>query len=214
MADIFDLFKQIAQKKEETGSNEPISHIVVGLGNPGDKYFHTRHNAGFLALDFISQKANMKIDRSKFKALVGEATIGGKRVLIMKPQTFMNCSGEAVAEAAKFYKIAPENIIVIFDDISLDAGRMRVRRDGSAGGHNGIKSIIEHIGSDKFPRIKIGVGQKPHPDYDLASWVLSEFGKEDKEKLFAMFGFAYEGLEKLLSGDVDGAMQICNGAKG
>ena len=214
MADIFDLFKQIAQKKEETGSNEPISHIVVGLGNPGDKYFHTRHNAGFLALDFISQKANMKIDRSKFKALVGEATIGGKRVLIMKPQTFMNCSGEAVAEAAKFYKIAPENIIVIFDDISLDAGRMRVRRDGSAGGHNGIKSIIEHIGSDKFPRIKIGVGQKPHPDFDLASWVLSEFGKEDKEKLFAMFGFAYEGLEKLLSGDVDGAMQICNGAKG
>ncbi|MBQ8208842.1 MAG: aminoacyl-tRNA hydrolase [Clostridia bacterium] len=214
MADIFDLFKQIAQKKEETGSGEPISYLVVGLGNPGDKYFHTRHNAGFLALDYISQKANARIDRSKFKALVGEANIANKRVLLMKPQTFMNNSGEAVAEAANFYKIKPENIIVIFDDISLDVGRMRVRRDGSAGGHNGMKSIIACIGSDKFPRIKIGVGQKPHPDYDLADWVLSEFGKEDKEKLFNMFGYVNEGLEKILKGDIDGAMQLCNSAKG
>lgn len=214
MADIFDLFKQIAQKKEETGSGEPISYLVVGLGNPGDKYFHTRHNAGFLALDYISQKVNARIDRSKFKALVCEANIANKRVLLMKPQTFMNNSGEAVAEAANFYKIKPENIIVIFDDISLDVGRMRVRRDGSAGGHNGMKSIIACIGSDKFPRIKIGVGQKPHPDYDLADWVLSEFGKEDKEKLFNMFGYVNEGLEKILKGDIDGAMQICNSAKG
>lgn len=213
MADIFDLFKQIAQKKEETGTGEPISYLVAGLGNPGDKYFHTRHNAGFLALDYISQKANVKIDRSKFKALIGEANIANKRILLMKPQTFMNNSGEAVSEAARFYKIEPENIIVIFDDISLDVGRMRVRRDGSAGGHNGIKSIIEHIGSDKFPRIKIGVGQKPHPDYDLADWVLSEFGKEDKEKLFNMFGYTHEGLVKILSGDIDGAMQICNSVK-
>ena len=215
MADIFDLFKQIADKRDSASAqNEPISHIVVGLGNPGDKYFHTRHNAGFLALDYISQKANTKIDRSKFKALVGEASIGGKRVLLMKPQTFMNLSGEAVAEAANFYKIAPENIIVVFDDISLDVGRMRVRRDGSAGGHNGIKSIIACIGSEKFPRIKIGVGQKPHPDFDLADWVLSEFSKEDKEKLFNMFGYSYDGLVKLLQGDVDGAMQVCNSVKG
>ncbi len=215
MADIFDLFKQISQKREVSASQcEPISHLVVGLGNPGDKYFHTRHNAGFLALDFISQKANSRIDRSKFKALCGDAIIGGKKVLLMKPQTFMNNSGEAVAEAARFYKIAPENIIVIFDDISLDVGRMRVRRDGSAGGHNGIKSIIACIGSEKFPRIKIGVGQKPHADFDLADWVLSEFSKEDKEKLFNMLGFAYEGLTKLLENDIDGAMQLCNGAKG
>ena len=215
MADIFDLFKQIADKRDSASAqNEPISHIVVGLGNPGDKYFHTRHNAGFLALDYISQKANTKIDRSKFKALVGEASIGGKRVLLMKPQTFMNLSGEAVAEAANFYKIAPENIIVVFDDISLDVGRVRVRRDGSAGGHNGIKSIIACIGSEKFPRIKIGVGQQPHPDFDLADWVLSEFSKEDKEKLFKMFGYSYDGLVKLLQGDVDGAMQICNSVKG
>lgn len=215
MADIFDLFKQIAEKKESASAvGEPISYLVVGLGNPGDKYFHTRHNAGFLALDFISQKVNAKIDRSKFKALCGEAVVGGKRVLLMKPQTFMNNSGEAVAEAAKFYKIAPENIIVIFDDISLDVGRMRVRRDGSAGGHNGIKSIIACIGSEKFPRIKIGVGQKPHPDFDLADWVLSEFSKEDKEKLFNMFGYSYDGLLKLLENDIDGAMQLCNSAKG
>ncbi|MBQ8005321.1 MAG: aminoacyl-tRNA hydrolase [Clostridia bacterium] len=213
MADIFDLFRQIAQKKEETSTSEPVSYLVVGLGNPGDKYFHTRHNAGFLALDYISQKVNSRIDRAKFKALIGEANIANKRLLLMKPQTFMNNSGEAVAEAARFYKIPPENIIVIFDDISLDVGRMRVRRDGSAGGHNGIKSIIACIGSDKFPRIKIGVGQKPHPDFDLADWVLSEFGKDDKEKLFSMFGFVYEGLLKLLLGDIEGAMQLCNSAK-
>ncbi len=212
MADIFDLIKQIAEKRPPV-STEPVAYLVVGLGNPGDKYFHTRHNAGFLSLDFISQKANARIDRSKYKALVGEAVIADKRVLLMKPQTFMNNSGEAVSEAARFYKIPPENIIVIFDDISLDVGKMRVRRNGSAGGHNGIKSIIEHIGSENFPRIKIGVGQKPHPDYDLADWVLSEFGKEDKEKLFAMFGYAYDGLVKILSGDTDGAMQLCNGAK-
>ncbi len=211
MADIFDLFKQIAQKKEE--NTAPITHIVVGLGNPGDKYFHTRHNAGFLALDYISQKAGVKIDRLKFKALIGEVNIANKRVLLMKPQTFMNNSGEAVAEAARFYKIAPENIIVIFDDISLPVGKMRVRRDGSAGGHNGIKSIIALMGSDKFPRIKIGVGEKPHPDYDLADWVLSEFSGEDKKKLFDMFGYANSGLEKLILGDAEGAMQLCNSAK-
>ena len=214
MADIFDLFKQIAAGRETQSSGTPISHIVVGLGNPGDKYFHTRHNAGFLALDFISQKVGSRIDRAKFKALVGEASVGEARVLLMKPQTFMNLSGEAVAEAARFYKIAPENVIVIFDDISLPAGRMRVRRNGSAGGHNGIKSIIACLGSENFPRIKLGVGEKPHPDYDLADWVLSEFSKEEKEKLFGAFGIAYEGLLKLISGDVEGAMQICNGAKG
>ena len=212
MADIFDLFKQIADKKSAS-ENMPITHIVVGLGNPGDKYKITRHNAGFLALDHISEKCGATIDRSKHKALVGEATIGGKRVLLMKPQTFMNLSGEAVASAASFYKIAPENVIVIFDDISLDVGRLRVRRDGSAGGHNGIKSIIEHLGTDKFPRIKVGVGQKPHPDFDLADWVLSEFGKEDRVKLAGAFPYAYDGLIKMLSGDIDGAMQICNSAK-
>ena len=211
MADIFELFKKISSG--ETKKPSPITHIVVGLGNPGDKYFTTRHNAGFLSMDYISQKYSVKIDRVKFKALCGEATINGKSVLLMKPQTFMNNSGEAVAEAASFYKIAPENIVVICDDVNLDVARLRVRRKGSDGGQNGMKSIIRLLGSDNFPRIKVGVGQKPHPDYDLASWVLSEFSAEEKKKLFDSFPIICEGLEKLLSGDVDGAMQVCNGAK-
>lgn len=209
MADIFKLFKQISSAKSDA-AGEPVTHIVVGLGNPGDKYFYTRHNTGFLAQDYISQRASARIDRSKFKAICGEATIAGRRVLLMKPQTFMNASGEAVAEAARFYKIPPENVIVIFDDISLEVGRLRVRRSGSAGGHNGIKSIISQLGSDGFPRIKIGVGEKPHPDYDLADWVLSEFSKDEKEKLFEAFGRAYDGLCKMLEGDIDAAMRICN----
>lgn len=211
MADIFELFKKISSGGSTSAS--PVTHIVAGLGNPGDKYFYTRHNTGFLALDYISQKCGAKIDRVKFKSVCGEAEIAGKRVLLMKPQTFMNASGEAVAEAAKFYKIPAENVIVIFDDISLPVGRLRVRRDGSAGGHNGIKSIIACMGSEAFPRIKIGVGEKPHPDYDLADWVLSEFSKEDKEKLFTVFGHASDGLEKILSGDIDAAMQLCNSVK-
>lgn len=211
MADIFELFKRISS--EESAKREPVSHLVVGLGNPGDKYFTTRHNAGFLTMDYIAQKYSAKIDRVKFKALCGEATIGGKRVLLMKPQTFMNNSGESVGEAASFYKIAPENIIVICDDVNLDVARLRVRRKGSDGGQNGMKSIINHLGSDAFPRIKIGVGQKPHPDYDLASWVLSEFSEEDKKKLFDSFSVVCNGVEKILAGDVDGAMQVCNGAK-
>ena len=211
MADIFELFKKIST--EGSAKREPISHIVVGLGNPGDKYFTTRHNAGFLTMDYIAQKYSAKIDRLKFKSLCGEATIGGKSVLLMKPQTFMNNSGEAVGEAASFYKIAPENIIVICDDVNLDVARLRVRRKGSDGGQNGMKSIINHLGSDAFPRIKIGVGQKPHPDYDLASWVLSEFSEEDKKKLFESFTVVCNGVEKIIAGDVDGAMQVCNGAK-
>ncbi len=212
MADIFELFKKI-QKDSDPGTTAQISHIVVGLGNPGSKYTFTRHNAGFLTLDYISQKLNFKIDRLKFNALTGEATVAGKRVLFLKPQTFMNLSGEAVGAAASFYKIPPENIIVIFDDISLEPGRLRVRREGSAGGHNGIKSIIEHLGTQTFPRIKMGVGAKPNPDYDLADWVLSTFSKSEQEKLFETFCVAQEGMEKILSGDIDGAMQLCNSKK-
>ncbi len=211
MADIFDLFKKIEKSSENTTSQ--ISHMVVGLGNPGAKYTFTRHNAGFLTLDYISQKLNFKIDRLKFNALVGEAQTSGRRVLFLKPQTFMNLSGEAVSAAASFYKIPPENIIVIFDDISLEPGRLRVRREGSAGGHNGIKSIIEHLGTQNFPRIKMGVGAKPSPDYDLADWVLSTFSKTEQEKLFDAFSTAQEGMEKILTGDIDSAMQICNSKK-
>ncbi|MBQ7822468.1 MAG: aminoacyl-tRNA hydrolase [Clostridia bacterium] len=208
MADIFELFKKI--QKTSDAPKQPISHIVVGLGNPGDKYAHTRHNAGFMALDAFSEKHSFKTDRLKFKSLCGEAVISQKHVLFIKPQTFMNNSGEAVREAASFYKIPSENIIVMFDDISLEPGKMRIRKKGSAGGHNGIKSIIEHIGSENFPRIKIGVGSKPHPDYDLADWVLGEIPKESREVFFDVLMHAGEALEMMLENKTDAAMAKFN----
>lgn len=209
MADIFSLFKQI-EKKNDTPTS-PITHLIVGLGNPGDKYFHTRHNAGFLMMDYLSQRCSVQVNKIKFKALVGEATIAGKRCLLMKPQTFMNLSGEAVQQAAAFYKIPMQNVLVFSDDISLDVGRLRVRGKGSDGGQKGLRSIITLMNSDDFPRIRFGVGKKPHPDFDLADWVLSEFTKDEQPALFAAFEKAYDGVLKVLVGDVDGAMQICNG---
>ena len=212
MANIFDIFKKI-EKESEQKALAPITHLVVGLGNPGDKYFYTRHNAGFLAMDYISQKCGAAVNRAKFKALVGEATIAGKRVLLMKPQTYMNASGEAVKEAMAFYKIPIENVIVLSDDVNLDVGRMRVRKNGSDGGQKGLRSIIRETASENFPRIRFGVGKKPHPDYDMADWVLGSFSEADKKAIFDCFVTAYEGLEKLLLGDIDGAMQVCNSKK-
>ncbi len=209
MTDIFALFKKISQVSATPPA--PITHLIVGLGNPGDKYHLTRHNAGFLMMDYLAQRLNVKIDRSKFKALTAEATVGGKRVLLMKPQTFMNASGEAVQAAAAFYKIPMEHVLVFSDDISLDVGRIRVRRKGSDGGQRGLRSIIRIMNTDDFPRIRFGVGEKPHPDYDLADWVLSEFSKAEQEQLFASFEKAYDGMLRVLDGDIDGAMQLCNG---
>ena len=205
---IFDIFKQIENESRSVGGS--VTHLIVGLGNPGDKYYNTRHNAGFLTLDYIAEKLGIKINKIKFKALVGEAQMSGKRVLLMKPQTFMNLSGEAVREAAAFYKIPAENIIVISDDINLDVGKMRVRKNGSDGGQKGLRSIINLMATDEFPRVRLGVGKKPHPDYDLADWVLSEFKKDEQELLFTCFDKAYDGIIKILGGDTDGAMQICN----
>ena len=209
MTDIFALFKKISKENESPAG--PITHIIVGLGNPGDKYFHTRHNAGFLMMDYVSQRCGAQINKLKFKALVGEATIAGKRVLLMKPQTFMNLSGEAVQQAAAFYKIPMENVLVFSDDTALDVGRIRVRRKGSDGGQRGLRSIIRIMDTDDFPRIRFGVGEKPHPDYDLGDWVLSEFNKDEQKLLFAAFEKAYDGAVKVLQGDIDGAMQLCNG---
>ncbi len=209
MTDIFALFKKISG---ENGTHPvPITHLIVGLGNPGDQYRLTRHNAGFLMMDDLSQRLGLKLDRLKFKALTAEATIGEKRVLLMKPQTFMNASGEAVQAAAAYYKIPIENILIFSDDISLDVGRVRVRRKGSDGGQRGLRSIIKSMGSDEFPRIRFGIGEKPNPDYELADWVLSEFSKAERDKLFATFDKAYDGMLRVLDGDVDGAMQLCNG---
>ena len=209
MANIFDLFKKI-----ESGTPTPagpVTHLLVGLGNPGAQYELTRHNVGFLALDRIAEKMKVRIDRARFHALVGEGMLADRHVLLMKPQTFMNLSGEAVREAAAFYKIPPENVIVISDDVNFDVGRLRVRAKGSDGGHNGIKNIIYQLQSDSFPRVRVGVGVKPHPEYDLADWVLAQFPKEAADALSAAFEKIYTGVELILKGDVAGAMQVCNG---
>ena len=208
MSNIFDLFKQI--EKRETESLGNVTHLVVGLGNPGEKYMHTRHNIGFMTLDHISQKLNIKITKSKFKALVADCEFGGRRVLFMNPQTFMNNSGEAVREAADFYKIPPKHIIVIYDDISLQPGKMRIRQKGSDGGHNGIKSIIYHLDSNEFPRIKIGVGAKPSPDYDLAYWVLGNIAKADQEPTFSCIERSYDALKLIIEGKPEQAMGTFN----
>lgn len=211
MSNIFDLFKKI---EKPSPSSMPITHIVCGLGNPGEKYAFTRHNAGFLAIDKLCEGLSVKCDRVRFKALVTEAVIGDSRVLIMKPQTFMNASGEAVSEAASFYKIPPESIIVISDDVAQDIGRVRVRKSGSAGGQKGLKSIIEHIKSDTFPRIRIGVGQKPNPEYDLADWVLGRFPKEDEKALFSVLSVVPDIIPLLIKGQFDEAMCRYNGFNG
>ena len=203
MAGIFDLFDRISSKKANIGN---IEYIVAGLGNPGDEYKGTRHNAGFISLDLIAKKHTAEVKTKKFNALVGEACISGKRVLLMKPQTYMNLSGDAISAAAGFYKIKPENIIVICDDINFDVGFMRIRRKGSAGGHNGLKDIIAKLGSDNFIRIKVGVGKKPSLEYDLASWVLGRFPELDRKKLDETAGNVCLAVEDILSSDIDGAM--------
>lgn len=201
---IFDLFKKIEQGRTPKA---PITHIVAGLGNIGKAYERTRHNAGFLAIDYIAEKAGVKIDRVKFHATVAEATIGETGVLLMKPTTLMNNSGVAIAEAAAFYKIPPENIIVLHDEISFDPGIIRIRRKGSAGGHNGLKSIIAHVGSQDFPRIKIGVGKKPSPEYDLADFVLGKFPEDDLKKLSERYQDIRSATEMIICGNIEGAMQ-------
>lgn len=195
---------------KDTNRSGGIEFLIVGLGNPGGKYEITRHNAGFLCADLFAESMNTEIKRLKYHALTAEVNIDGHRCLLMKPQTFMNNSGEAVGEAAKFYKIPAEKVIVMFDDISLPIGKLRVRRKGSAGGHNGIKSIISHLGSENFPRVKIGVGAKPHPDYDLADWVLASFKKEDFPALKEAMVNAGEAVKLIVNGNTDKAMNLYN----
>ncbi len=206
--DIFEKLKQLSAQRGETGTKP--EYIIVGLGNPGIQYEGTRHNAGFITIEALEKKLGFSCDRHKFKAKVGNTVIGGKSCLVMKPETFMNLSGDAVSEAMDFYKIPLENVIVIFDDISLDVGHMRIRRKGSAGGHNGIKSIIAQCGGEDFPRIKLGVGKKPNPAYDLAKWVLSKFGDEDMEKLGNAAEKACDALELMVQGKIDEAMNKYN----
>ena len=187
-----------------------IEYIIAGLGNPGPKYADTRHNAGFKAVDLLAEKHGFAFKRLKFHAMIADEVIGGKRCLVMKPQTMMNLSGEAVIEAANYYNIPDEKIIIIFDDVSLDVGKIRVRRKGSAGGHNGIKSIISCLGSEEFPRIKIGVGKKPAADYDMVDWVLGEIPKDKIKDFNDSLQSAVGAVEAILCEDIDSAMNKFN----
>lgn len=196
------------RKKENVSGG--YEYLIVGLGNPGKKYEFTRHNIGFMFLDFFAGDRNLKINKIKFKAVCCETVIDGKKCVLMKPQTYMNNSGEAVREAADFYKIPTENIIVIFDDVSLETAKIRIRRKGSAGGHNGIKSIISHLGSEEFPRIKIGVGEKPHEEMDLADWVLSSFSKKELEQLKESAKKAEDIISLMVDGKTEDAMSKYN----
>lgn len=184
--------------------------LIAGLGNPGPKYELTRHNAGFLCIDLLAQQIGAKIDRIKFKSIVADVAIEGRRCLLMKPQTFMNNSGEAIRDAAQFYKIPPEHVIILFDDISLPPGRLRIRRKGSDGGHNGLKSILYLLNSDQFPRVKLGVGARPHPDYDLANWVLSSFQKDELALMKEAMEKACAAVRLIVQGDADRAMNLYN----
>ena len=213
MADIFELFKMIAKQSDDP-LRTPVTHLVVGLGNPGKKYARTRHNAGYMAMDFIAEKYSLPEFRSKFHSSCAESTLAGHRVLFMKPETFMNASGEAVREAAAFYKIPPENIRVISDDINLEPGALRIRQSGSDGGQKGLRSIIEHMGTDKFPRLRVGVGAKPSPDYDLADWVLGEIPKAHQEALFDAFSRVADALPLVLDGRITDAINKYNGKCG
>jgi len=188
----------------------PISWIAVFLGNPGARYDNTRHNAGFMTADAVEKKAGVKINRIKYKALTATAVIGGSRVYLMKPQTYMNLSGGAVRQAMRFYKVPLSGVVVVSDDVSLPAGKLRIRRRGSAGGHNGLQDIISQCGGEDFPRIKIGVGSPPHEDYDMADWVLSKLSGEDGQLITRAAAQAASALEAVVTRGVEQAMSEFN----
>ena len=194
--------------KKDFGSS--VDYIIAGLGNPGSQYDLTRHNAGFMAIDKIAEEYKVKVDRIKFKSLCNTFEMKGKKVLLMKPQTFMNLSGQSITEAMNFYKVPIENVIIICDDISLEPSKLRIRRKGSDGGHNGLKNIIYLSGKDTFPRIRVGVGQKPHPEYDLAAWVLSRFTPNEQKLMAEGIEKAMKSCELMVQGNIDQAMNKFN----
>ena len=186
--------------------------LIVGLGNPGKEYERTRHNCGFRALDVLAGKLGCKIDKGKFQGIYGQANYGGKKLMLLKPLTYMNLSGRSVLQLSAYFNIPPQRIIVMFDDISLEPGRLRVRADGSAGGHNGIKSIIQEVGSQEFPRVKIGVGKKPNPEYDLADWVLSTFSAQEEKALTVALNNAADAALAIIDHGVPEAANRFNGS--
>jgi len=189
-----------------------FEYLVVGLGNPGPRYAATRHNAGFMAVEYIRQKTGASREKLRFKALCSEAEISGKRALLLRPQTFMNNSGESVREAAQFYKVPMERVIVLYDDITLEPGRLRIRERGSDGGHNGVKSIIYQCRTEQFPRVRIGIGESPHPEYDLADWVLTPFPDSQKQSVFDALCRAHEAVCLIVAGRAEEAMNLYNRA--
>ena len=204
---IFDIFKKLETEKLPPA---PVEFIIAGLGNPGTKYEDTRHNSGYMAVEVLAEQCGVQMKKLRFKSLTAEAVIAEHRCLLMKPTTFMNNSGDAIEEAAHFYKIPPEKILIIYDDITLDVGRLRIRGKGSDGGHNGMKSIILRLDTDLFPRVRIGVGKKPHPDYDLADWVLSRFTKAEGELLVPALDNAAEAAKLIVQGKLNEAMNKYN----
>lgn len=205
---IFDKFKQISKTEEQISG--PVEYIIAGLGNTGLQYEGTRHNAGFIVMDTLAQKKSIEIKKLKFKSLCADVSLAEKHCVLLKPSTYMNNSGQAITEAMNFYKLDIEHVIIVYDDISLDPGKLRIRRKGSDGGHNGIKSIIYLTGEDTFPRIKMGIGKKPHPKYDLADWVLGRFSAEDRIKLDEAAEKACVALELIVGGKTDEAMNSFN----
>jgi PTH1 family peptidyl-tRNA hydrolase len=197
------------QKKEEPSG--PVEYLIVGLGNPGAQYEGTRHNAGFMAMDVLAEKAGVKLDRLKFKGLCAPAVVGGKKVLLLKPSTYMNLSGQSVTEAMRFYKLPPERVIVLYDDISFPPGKLRVRLKGTDGGQNGMKNIIYLSGSDTFPRIKLGTGDRPDRRWDLADWVLSRFSESDRKLFDGAVEHACSAVELIVQGKAAEAMNRYNG---
>ena len=193
-----------------TGSSE--AWLIVGLGNPGKEYERSRHNCGFRALDILAKELGCSVDRGKFQGLYGQTVYHGKKLYLLKPLTYMNLSGRSVLQLSAYFSIPPQRIIVLFDDISLEPGRLRVRADGSAGGHNGIKSIIQELGSQSFPRVKIGVGAKPHPDYDLADWVLSSFSAQEEKALSVSLPNAAQAALAIIDHGVPEAANRFNGS--
>ena len=184
--------------------------LIVGLGNPGEKYERTRHNVGFLVVDALAERLGVPVQKLKHRALTNTVRLAGQKALLMKPVTFMNLSGEAVGDAARFYKLPPERVLVISDDTALPLGKLRLRKGGAAGGHNGLKSIIQHLGTDQFPRLRLGVGEKPRPDYDMADWVLGRLQGEDWKAMEAAVDRAADAVECVLSQGVDAAMNRFN----
>ncbi|MBP5237225.1 MAG: aminoacyl-tRNA hydrolase [Clostridia bacterium] len=205
---IFDIFRSLEKERRSSG---PPQFIVAGLGNPGPRYENTRHNTGFLAIDYIAEKLSAEIIRSKFKALCGDVSIGETRVLLMKPQTFMNSSGDAVLAASEFYRIAPEKIIVISDDLALPAGRVRLRFKGSSGGQNGLGDIAEKLGTECFPRIRIGIGSPAHAGYDTVDYVLGVPSPDDREAIESVFPKVFNAVEMICRGENELAMSRTNG---